>query len=147
MAPFVAWFYILYFGLGMPFICWGAVGEPGHPHRLPHLVFMEPVTAVEPIWAHEVHAHQQHVRADDVATVQPDPPSPPVHPADVAGRTTPAISAITLLTLIFISAGLIQRLPQVHSPIEMGALYVRPFVPVTLTPPPRHTLLVSVIRR
>lgn len=34
--------YALFWGIGLPFICLGAIAEPGHPHTAPHFVFAEP---------------------------------------------------------------------------------------------------------
>lgn len=36
-------FYAALFAVVLPFICFGALGTPGHPHALPHLVFLAPV--------------------------------------------------------------------------------------------------------
>ena len=35
--------YALFWGFGLPFICFGAIAEPGHPHALPHFVFADPI--------------------------------------------------------------------------------------------------------
>lgn len=35
--------YASLFALVLPFICWGALAESGHPHRTPHFVFADPV--------------------------------------------------------------------------------------------------------
>ncbi|MCB9139057.1 MAG: hypothetical protein H6642_11985 [Caldilineaceae bacterium] len=43
--PLSAWFagsYALFIGLILPFICWGALADPGHPHAGPHFVFTPP---------------------------------------------------------------------------------------------------------
>lgn len=145
LLPLLCWFYSLYFALVMPLICWGAVGQPGHPHRLPHFVFVEPVTAANAVtWVQAAHSHhQQQADTTGTATAQPSQPQP----ADVAGRSTPAISAIVLLTLILSGAWLLHPLPQFHFPIKLGALYVRPFAPLTRTPPPRPMQLSILTRR
>lgn len=36
-------FYAALFGLVLPLICWGALAEPGHPHRFRHFVFAAPL--------------------------------------------------------------------------------------------------------
>ncbi len=37
--------YAALFGGVLPFICWGALGMPGHPHAGPHFVFLPPPQA------------------------------------------------------------------------------------------------------
>ncbi|MCB0045368.1 MAG: hypothetical protein KDD92_08060 [Caldilineaceae bacterium] len=40
-----AWFagsYAFFIGLILPFICWGALANPAHPHAGPHFVFADP---------------------------------------------------------------------------------------------------------
>lgn len=141
----IHWFYIFYFALGMPFICWGAVATPGHPHRLPHLVFAPPAISMPTLQPREGHlGHGQHgvphLHQQAVAkrTVTSPPTTPqPGQPSDVTGRSTPAASAITLLTLIFVGAWRFQWLPQFLFAFNLGDLYKRPFAPVPLTPPPR----------
>lgn len=121
----------------MPFICWGAAAQPGHPHRLPHFVFAEPVTAAkDAAWPQVVHAHQ-HTVATAVATAPQEVQQSYAHATDVAGQATPAISAITLLTLVFVSSWQFQQLSQLPFPVELGSLYIRQFVSIPLTPPPR----------
>jgi hypothetical protein len=34
--------YALFLALGLPFICWGALADPSHPHGGPHFVFADP---------------------------------------------------------------------------------------------------------
>ncbi len=141
---FIQWFYIVYFALGMPFICWGAVATPGHPHRLPHLVFALPAIGMPTRQQPEAHlGHGQHgvthLHQPSVAkqTVTSQPPPPTGQPSDVTGRSTPDASAITLLALIFVGAWRFQWLPQFLFAFNLGDLYKRPFTPIPLTPPPR----------
>ena len=41
-----------YFAVLLPFICWGALGTPGHPHSRPHFVFAPPPQAAAPLPQH-----------------------------------------------------------------------------------------------
>lgn len=34
--------YVLFLAFVLPFICWGAMADPGHPHSGPHFVFTDP---------------------------------------------------------------------------------------------------------
>lgn len=138
-------FYILYFALGMPFICWGAVATPGHPHRLPHFVFAPPT--LSPAAQHTVGTQtgSQYGMAHVHGLTAPAPtqqapaqtPSSADQPSNVAGRSTPMASAITLLTLLFVSAWWLPCSPRLSFMVTLGDLYVRPFAPAPLTPPPR----------
>jgi len=58
----IAWSYAVIFGGVLPFICWGAWAQPGHPHSRPHLVFAMPEMAAPAEDAAIGHAH-----ADDHA--------------------------------------------------------------------------------
>ncbi|MEZ4663466.1 MAG: hypothetical protein R2911_38480 [Caldilineaceae bacterium] len=77
--------FVFLYAFVLPFICWGA-GRPGHPHALPHLVFMDPPHPPASLHAStdcNIAAH----RGDD------DSHAP-------AGRATPDTSAVSLLLLI-----------------------------------------------
>jgi hypothetical protein len=59
-------FYVILLGLIMPFICWGAQAEPGHPHQLPHFVFTDPVMVMPALAqgaaATKPHSMQEHLQ-------------------------------------------------------------------------------------
>lgn len=93
-----------------------------------------------------MHVHSHPVATDD-APVPHDVQQPRGHSTDAAGQATPAISAITLLTLVFLSSWQLQRLPQLSFPVELDNLSIRQFVPILRTPPPRPVLLVSALYR
>lgn len=48
-----------YYALLLPFICWGALGTPGHPHSRPHFVFAPPPQAEAPLPRHMTLAELQ----------------------------------------------------------------------------------------
>jgi hypothetical protein len=53
----IAWSYAVIFGGVLPFICWGAWAQPGHPHSRPHFVFAMPEMAAPAEDAAIGHAH------------------------------------------------------------------------------------------
>ncbi|MEZ4709932.1 MAG: hypothetical protein R3A44_22185 [Caldilineaceae bacterium] len=79
--------FVFLYAFVLPFICWGALAAPGHPHALPHPVFMDPPHPPTPLHAvtdcNDVAAH----RGDADSHVP-------------AGRATPDTSAVSLLLLI-----------------------------------------------
>lgn len=112
--------YVLLFALILPFICWGALAEPGHPHRTPHFVFADPVlvkvrsmdeTADELTIPSAAVPHQQHhkqhggvlltgVTTADKETLcylrATDDP--------VSGRATPTLLLFSILLLLLLAA-------------------------------------------
>lgn len=144
-------FYIALFALVLPLICWGALAEPGHPHRAPHFVFAAPLLATPrpraampnrsphqlPIPA-ATEGHRQHGTLRTVAASQEPAAAMCDLFADgvIAGRATPMLMAVSLLLLIFLSVWTAHRFdrPQV-------VLWQRPpfpeslFLPVPLRPP------------
>ena len=48
-----------YYAVLLPFICWGALGTPGHPHSRPHFVFAPPPQAEAPLPRHMTLAELQ----------------------------------------------------------------------------------------
>ena len=75
----------------LPFICWGALAAPGHPHALPHLVFVDPPHLPASL----------HIATDcnDAAAHRDGTDS---HAP--AGRATPDTSAVSLLLLVALGA-------------------------------------------
>lgn len=125
-------FYAGLFALVLPLICWGAQATPGHPHARAHFVFVDPplvgdgrtnAAELSPHMAGAAHhAHQQ----------------PPPASKLPAGRSTPAMLGITLLTLVGMGA--------VVTPFWnsgpgfycwLAPLWVMPLTIVIPTPPPR----------
>ncbi|MBW7883205.1 MAG: hypothetical protein H3C34_11330 [Caldilineaceae bacterium] len=110
-------FFALLFGLVLPFICWGSLATPGHPHGRPHLVFWAPVQRV----TNSLKPADAALRA-----VACTPPQPGRHtPAGAAaahwarthrgpglitdlaaGRSVPMMALIALLTLALFGLGI-----------------------------------------
>ncbi len=126
-ATWAAWvliFYVIYLGLILPFVCWGAMGQPGHPHPVAHFVFAVP----EIPHADHPQIPNLAIFADDVA--HPEQPAP-------VGQSRPDTTLISLLLLIFVGASLLFG----HHPRRFSRLGSTPkwrsiVLPIP-TPPPR----------
>ena len=126
-AKQTAWvqiFYVIYFSLILPFVCWGAVGQPGHPHPVAHFVFAVPEIP------HADHSQTPGIPlfADDIA--HPEQPAP-------VGQSRPDTTLISLLLLIFVGISLLFG----HHPGRLSRLGSTPkwrsiVLPIP-TPPPR----------
>ena len=146
--------YILLFALVLPFICWGALAEPGHPHRAPHFVFAEPLLAKGPA-DHETVAtlpalpalttHRQHLGADAATVTQPSTNALCYQSTTtpVGGRATPTLLLFIIL-LLLIDAGLSFQRPARLDFVRWLRLstFGEFFSPVPL-PPPRLPLFHS----
>ncbi len=113
--------YVALFAWVLPFICWGAAAEPGHPHRLPHFVFATPVlatavdhvpaekTAEKPVMAHP-NAHHGATHPAVTAAENTPPVADKQPNATVPGRSTPKLLLFSILLLILLGAWLVNRL-------------------------------------
>lgn len=144
-------FYVALFALVLPLICWGALAEPGHPHRLPHFVFADPVLTVP-----DGHAARSGQPANATATqpallrhgAQHGPQPVAVQQARVLavcsaladgvipGRATPTLMVFSLLLLLFLAAWTIRPHDLLHFATwqRLHTPQAR-FLPVPLPPP------------
>ena len=126
--------YSLLLGLVLPFICWGTLATPGHPHQMPHFVFVMPLlheealAATSPVPQHHNpdRGHSEH-----------SPTAPPV------GRSVPAqlSTAISLFSLFLVGQTLlffylVYTIHRVHFAPDHHLFNLR-----VLTPPPRRLYL------
>ncbi len=117
-------FYVIYLGLILPFVCWGAMGQPGHPHPVAHFVFSVPDIP-----------HADHPQIPNPVMMADDMPHPE-QPAPV-GQSRPDTTLISLLLLVFVGASLLFG----HHPRRFSRLGSTPkwrsiVLPIP-TPPPR----------
>lgn len=127
-------FYIGLLGLVMPFICWGAFAEPGHPHARPHLVFLDPVMAMPPT---PTINHSSDLSPSPMAipmgmehAAQPAPSAP-------VGRSTPQLLIFSLLLLLVGALWQLMRIDIHYAILVCTALFVKPPRRNVPTPPPR----------
>ena len=128
-------FYAGLFALVLPLICWGAQATPGHPHASAHFVFVDPLPVGEaPANAAELPLHTDEA-ADHAGHVHPQPPPASKLPA---GRSTPSMLGITLLTLVGMGAVVAPFWNTGPSfSYWLAPLWVMPLTIVIPTPPPR----------
>lgn len=153
--------YTVLLGFVLPFICWGTLATPGHPHRMAHLVFMMPPMVVasqnaareadlkaqfaalhaSKIVDHSQHSAAQHKAVQEAtsgAAAKPDDPA-----SQPIGRSVPdeLASAISILSPLFVVTVLLLFSPT-HSILRMSHRNTAHlFDPSVLTPPPRAVLL------
>ncbi len=150
-------FYVALFALLLPFICWGALAEPGHPHRTPHFVFADPMlvkawpldesttdsTITSAATTHRFHTEKQGKpgRGASLAVAEAIHLAMRCHltPTDnhVRGRATPTLLLFSILLLLLTAA------PAFHQPEHLDFVHwVRPPLPKLYVcavplPPPR----------
>ncbi len=115
----------------LPFICWGALAQPGHPHRIPHFVFALP----DPPPSLSSYQSICSVPVGVAPTGQEGKAAP-----EPAGQSLPSATVMAVLLAVLLSAwrfildlGLFARRFWQH--LE------RPhFVPQVPSPPPRPLL-------
>ncbi len=132
--------YVGFLAVVMPFICWGAWAEPGHPHGSPHFVFATPVFAEasdsgpslnQIVWSLQSYCGNPRT---DVPVAVPDGATDPV---SLAGQSLPDTTLVVSMLLILLTGWL-----QLES-LRKSAERVRqiciatPFAPLVPTPPPR----------
>ncbi|MEZ4615723.1 MAG: hypothetical protein R2867_09460 [Caldilineaceae bacterium] len=113
-------FYAALFGALLPFICWGALAMPGHPHAGPHFVFLSPPHYTKAAGIATASASTAHFMA------MVDKDSPVVHPpapaCDIvnssastpAGQAYPMFLAVSLILLIGLAIALSSADPNHH---------------------------------
>lgn len=126
-------FYAGLFAFVLPLICWGAQATPGHPHARAHFVFTDPMLVVdEPDHTGEHTAH--HAQGQHQSHSQPAPSS-----KMPAGRSTPAMLGIVVLTLIGLGAFVAPLWnPGPRFFCWLAPLWVMPLTIAIPTPPPRY---------
>lgn len=119
--------YVLLLGFVLPFICWGRLATPGHPHQMAHLVFMMPPMQVESPRG-EAHGEQaDHHQAMNHEREQP------------VGRSVPAqlTSAISIISPLLLAQILLNFRPALFFLHLMQPTTSHLIDPRVLTPPPR----------
>lgn len=116
----------VYWGLVLPFICWGAWATPGHPHSSPHFVFFEPLHAAvqsAPITTAQLASlvsrlgslcsrsvsEPPNAQTTGLATHQHNltgaqQTAPPITEPASAGQSTPTLAIMLLVILIPLAA-------------------------------------------
>jgi hypothetical protein len=138
LYKFLAATYTILLGFVLPFICWGTLATPGHPHRMAHLVFMMPPVRAEVAVKDVEIDHRTHQRV--ARTGEGDQPEKATQPV---GRSLPPelTSAITIISPLL----LVQILLVLHpARLRLRSSHTSTshlFDPRVSTPPPRHLYL------
>jgi hypothetical protein len=135
------WGYTLLFAFLLPFICWGALAAPGHPHRTPHFVFADP--AFNPATqSGKVITADQHSGAHPVtestteSTTEPGAICHLLPKGSVAGRAAPTLLLFSILLLLLTEMWTFKRLDHATVGCCLQSLLVQaPFIAVPLPPP------------
>lgn len=128
------------FAAVLPFICWGAQANPGHPHAGPHFVFAAPPEVRPALPSQMTLAELREWNRDSFlcgATLHaPGDPSPA--PGTLAGQSVPKVLVVTLLLLVALLVATWGRpKQQPESRICLGALSARAASLPPSVPPPR----------
>jgi hypothetical protein len=134
--------YSIIFALILPLICWGAYATPGHPHRIPHFVFVEPTLkapAPKPVVALSPsmpgHEHHNHSEMMPMAPASEDPTPEPNQ--RVAGRASLSLLLFSILIFVAVDLWLYRKIDERQQRRFILALFVKPAVLPILLPPPR----------
>lgn len=121
------------FALVMPFICLGAFAEPGHPHRFPHFVFVEPVVTTQlrqpqqpkPTQQEHVGHTQHHASETQKAGKQP------------VGQATSSLILFSIFTFSIVGAWMFSPINRRHFVPFSPQAFSKSIALAILLPPPR----------
>lgn len=120
--------YVVFLGAVLPFICWGAWADPGHPHAGPHFVFADPPLAHG--HAHD-HAHQATPDQDAATT-------------DAAAQARPSTTLVIASLVLLLSAALWMARPAASRRRHHAIVWALTYRPRTPTPPPRLSMWIPL---
>lgn len=126
----------------LPFICWGAWAEPGHPHGSPHFVFATPVNAgpsnagnslSQIVWS--LQSFCGNPRMDDPTTITGTDSTTDI--GSLAGQSLPDTTLVVSMLLILVVGWLqLESLRQTTERVKQLCV-ATPFAALVPTPPPR----------
>lgn len=129
--------YALFLGLALPFICWGNVADPTHPHQGPHFVFSAPPgeTVQEATVVEQTTHHHSPTQAST-----PQPHSDHEQPARPVGQAHPTLLLMALLGIITTLLFFCQPPAAPTHWRQIGVPIVTAFALPVPVPPPRLLL-------
>ena len=129
--------YVALFAWVLPLICWGAMAEPGHPHRLPHFVFAMPVLVSSTAPMADPHKHHGAHHPTATATEDTSPVAAKELDGPVPGRSTPKLMIFSILMFVLLGAWLLNRLDLPHFALALCYPFPRSIVLAVPVRPPR----------
>jgi hypothetical protein len=137
--------YVAYLALVLPFICWGATAQPGHPHRRPHFVFaapaITPAASVQEGARPSAHQQKKHSSPTASTTHQKQSPSPSAKPSTPTGRSVPTLLAFSILLLV--AVGTLMVAPTHRPPLILLLPTFFPKLTISAVPVPPPRLVIS----
>lgn len=89
--------YALFLGLVLPFICWGNVADPTHPHKGPHFVFSMPPNEMGKEAATAAPTSHHHTPTNEATT---QPTTKQGQPGRPVGQSRPTLLLMALLGVV-----------------------------------------------
>jgi hypothetical protein len=137
--------YVAYIALVLPFICWGATAQPGHPHLRPHFVFTDPVVipdATAEGSAHPpAHTQTQHSSSNTLPDHENPSTSLVANTATPTGRAAPTLFAFAVLFLVILSV--LSVVPAYRPPLVILLPTFFPKLTMLVVPVPPPRLVIS----
>lgn len=132
--------FVFYLALILPFICWGALADPSHPHQTPHFVFSAPAgVQIENAFLARLAALSNDICGNPELNEQVPLPFPSGSEADASvpvGQSLPD-SMLAILVLAAIGAWAFSVRLLRHSQFLSLPPLSPVFSPLVPTPPPR----------
>lgn len=144
---------VAFYAFVLPFICFGAMATPGHPHARPHFVFTDPPRIPETLPSTVSGAEWLLLNASAWLCTPPDSASALSNATtsdaysttkSVAGRSAPA--TLVLFSLLLFHVGQVILLARSHPkgfPRTVGGLHPRILELPPPCPPPRLTITLA----
>lgn len=138
--------YIAYFALILPFICWGALADPSHPHAAAHFVFayaddlvLTHVSLTQPLLDLQsaVHTHSHSSGSVHRSAEQTTVGNTSLSSLD---QSTPATLLLTLLPLFVATVVAFKPASPCIRLRDFKPLFVLGFLSSNPVPPPRPSL-------
>ncbi len=117
--------YALLFAFVLPFLCFGAVVTPGHPHGHAHFVFSIPKTA-----------HTHPAQAIDADEILPDSDEQSDTTGTPPFKSTPDLLSFALLLLLLSAPAIVAFVPVAVCRRRLAELLPNPPGLAPATPPP-----------
>lgn len=141
-------FLALVYAFVLPFVCWGELATPGHPHKHVHFVFAEstPLPLTEPQLLQRVAAEGLHTSTNVQHTASHHPAVPnapedakPAENSPVTGRSVPSTILASLVLLLSAQEPIVIYIGNLSS-ADAPSMPALSSIDISIpTPPPRFS--------